>query len=73
MLDITRDDCTYTAWNVDREADSADAPKKLCRRYRVPEGRVELEEVARSPLDRLIGDIRGVNSEVGLPDAAREE
>ena len=73
VLDITRDDCTYTAWNVDREVDSADAPKKLCRRYRVPEGRVELEEVARSPLDRLIGDIRGVNSEVGLPDAAREE
>ena len=73
VVDIGRDGCTYTAWNVDREVDSTDAPKKLCRRYRVPEGRVELEEVARSPLDRLIEDVQGVNSEVGLPDVAKEE
>ena len=73
VVDIGRDGCTYTAWDVDREDDSADADRRMLRRYRVPEGRVELQELARNPTDRLIGDVEGITSEVGLPDGAERE
>jgi len=42
---ITRDEAVYSAYAVDRERDSADAPKRLLRRYRVPSGSIELERV----------------------------
>ena len=45
----------------------------MLRRYRVPEGRVELQELARNPTDRLIGDVEGITAEVGLPDGADPE
>ena len=73
VVDVGRDGCTYTAWDVDREDDSADADRRMLRRYRVPEGRVELQELARNPTDRLIEDVEGITSEVGLPDGADPE
>ncbi|PSP67524.1 hypothetical protein BRC85_05230 [Halobacteriales archaeon QS_1_69_70] len=73
MPDIGRDGCTDTAWDVDREDDSADADRRMSRRYRVPEGRVELQELARTPTDRLIEDVEDTTAEVGLPDDADPE
>ena len=73
VVDVGRDGCTYTAWDVDREDDSTDADRRMLRRYRVPEGRVELQELARNPTDRLIEDVEGITSEVGLPDGAKQE
>jgi len=47
---------TYTAYDVDRSVDAADAPKTLLRSYRVPEGRYELQAVRSPTLDGTIGD-----------------
>ncbi|WP_435317145.1 alkaline phosphatase D family protein [Haloarchaeobius sp. TZWSO28] len=44
-LELTPEDCVWTAWGVDRTENSADAEKTLLRRFRVPEGRVELERL----------------------------
>jgi len=73
VLDIGREGCTYTAWDVDRKDESADADRRMSRRYRVLEGRIELQELARNPTDRLIEDIEGITAEVGLPDGAEQE
>jgi len=43
---FTREDCVWTAYSVDKTENSTDAQRELVRRYRVPEGRVELQ-----PLD----------------------
>lgn len=67
-VEITRDGCVYTAWSVDREDNSEDAERILLRSFRVPEGEVDIRELERNPVDRLIGDVEGINSEVGLPD-----
>jgi alkaline phosphatase D len=55
-VDITRSGLVYTAYEVDRSVDSADAPKRLLRSYRVPNGRYELQEFRSPPLDDVIGD-----------------
>ncbi|WP_115863955.1 alkaline phosphatase D family protein [Halorussus litoreus] len=44
-VQITRDEAVYSAYAVDRERDSADVPKRLLRRYRVPAGSTEMERV----------------------------
>ena len=43
VVDVTREELTYSAYAVDRTVDAADAPKELLRRYRVPAGSVEME------------------------------
>ena len=73
VLDIGRDGCTDTARDVVREDDSADADRRMLRRYRVPQGRVDLQELARNPTDRLIKDVEGITAEVGLPNGADPE
>jgi hypothetical protein len=73
VLDTGRDGCTDTACDVDSADDTADADRRMLRRYRVPEGRVELQELARNPTDRLIEDVEGITAEVGLPDGADPE
>ena len=45
VVEVGRDELVYSAYAVDRSVDSADAPKKLLRRYRVPAGEVEMERV----------------------------
>lgn len=55
-VDITRSGLVYTAYEVDRSVDSADAPKRLLRSYRVPDGRYELQEFRAPPLDDVVGD-----------------
>jgi alkaline phosphatase D len=45
VVDLTREELTYSAYAVDRSVDAADAPKRLLRRYRVPAGSVEMEQV----------------------------
>jgi len=42
-VDIGRDELVYSAYSVDRGVDSADAPKELLGRYRVPAGSNELK------------------------------
>lgn len=62
VVDVTRDDLTYTAYDVDRSVDSADAPRRLLRVYRVPDGRAELQELKRSPTDKLLSTVDGVGT-----------
>ena len=45
VVEFTREDCTYTAYSVDKTVDSADVEKDLVTRLRVPEGRVEIRDV----------------------------
>jgi alkaline phosphatase D len=45
VVEFTRDSCIYTAYAVDKTADPADAERDLLVAYRVPEGRVSLENV----------------------------
>ncbi|WP_166035678.1 alkaline phosphatase D family protein [Halorussus pelagicus] len=45
VVDVTREELTYSAYAVDRSVDAADASKRLLRRYRVPAGSVEMERV----------------------------
>jgi len=44
-IEFTDDAAVYSAYEVDRTVDAADAPKRLLRSYRVPEGEVELQEL----------------------------
>ena len=67
VAEITPDDLTYTAYSVDRTVDSADAPKRLLRRYRVPEGRTEIRELYRAD-----ADARGDDGD-SEPEPARED
>ncbi|WP_255195259.1 alkaline phosphatase D family protein [Halorarius litoreus] len=46
IVELTDDHCIYTAYDVDRTADDAAAPKTLLRSYLVPEGDVELRELS---------------------------
>ncbi|PSQ35472.1 alkaline phosphatase [Halobacteriales archaeon QS_9_70_65] len=50
-IEFTDDGAVYTAYEVDRSVDAADAPKRLLRAYRVPEGEVELQELNGSRTD----------------------
>lgn len=51
-VDLTDDAAVYTAYEVDRTVDAADAPKRLLRSYRVPEGEIKIEElVGGGPTD----------------------
>ncbi len=43
VVDVGRDRLVYSGYHVDRDEDSADAPRRLLRRYRVPAGSVELQ------------------------------
>jgi alkaline phosphatase D len=45
VVEVERDEVVYSAYAVDRSVDSADAPKELLRRYRVPAGSVEIERI----------------------------
>ncbi|UPV76323.1 alkaline phosphatase D family protein (plasmid) [Halorussus limi] len=45
VVDVTREELTYSAYAVDRSTDAADASKELLRRYRVPAGSVEMKRV----------------------------
>jgi predicted metal-dependent HD superfamily phosphohydrolase len=62
---VTPDDLTYTAYSIDRTVDSADAPRRLLRRYRVPEGRTEIRELYRADA--------GAQAEEGDGDTGRTE
>lgn len=44
-VEFARGDCTYVGYAVDRFEDSPDADREVVAAYRVPEGRVELEDV----------------------------
>jgi alkaline phosphatase D len=56
VLSLSRDACTYTAYEVDR-ADPDPSDKRLLRSYRVPEGEVELQEFRSSSLDETVGTL----------------
>ncbi|MDY6780433.1 MAG: alkaline phosphatase D family protein, partial [Halobacteria archaeon] len=45
VVEFTRESCTYTAYEVDKTENSRDAQKSVVKRFRVPEGEVELEDV----------------------------
>lgn len=45
VVEVERDEVVYSAYAVDRSVDSADAPKELLRRYRVPAGNAKMERV----------------------------
>ena len=55
VVEFTDDHCTYVAYDVDRTVDSADAPRQLLRAYRVPKGRVELQQLQGSSLTGFEG------------------
>lgn len=63
VVRLTKDGCWYTAYGVDRTVDSADAPKRLLRSYRVPEGENEIHEYRSNTLDALIGNVDGFAEE----------
>jgi alkaline phosphatase D len=50
-VEFTDDAAVYTAYEVDRTVDSAEASKRLLRSYRVPEGDVEIQELQGSQTD----------------------
>jgi alkaline phosphatase D len=45
VVEFTRDDCTYVGYAVDKTVNGPDADREVVVAYRVPEGRVELEDV----------------------------
>ncbi|WP_137286059.1 alkaline phosphatase D family protein [Halorussus salinisoli] len=51
VVDVGTEELVYSAYAVDRTVDSADAPERLLRRYRVPAGTVEMERVDGEPVD----------------------
>jgi alkaline phosphatase D len=63
VVRLTPDECWYTAYGVDRTVDSADAPKRLLRSYRVPAGENRIEEYRSSTLDTLTSDVDGFTRE----------
>jgi alkaline phosphatase D len=48
VVEVGRDELTYSAYAVDRTVDATDAPRELLRRYRVPAGTVKMERVDES-------------------------
>ncbi|MFC6823871.1 alkaline phosphatase D family protein [Halopelagius fulvigenes] len=51
VAEFTPEFCTWRAYAVDDTVDESDARRTLLREYRIPEGRVELEERAANDLD----------------------
>jgi alkaline phosphatase D len=49
VVEFTPDECTYTAYSVDKTVDSPDAEKEVLAALRVPEGRVEIEQQSSEP------------------------
>lgn len=45
VVEFTPEDCTYTAYSVDKNMNTQDATKQRLKTLRVPEGRVEIETV----------------------------
>ena len=45
IVEFARDACTYVGYSVDKTVDSPDADREVVAAYRVPEGKVELEDV----------------------------
>ncbi|WP_281259271.1 alkaline phosphatase D family protein [Salinigranum rubrum] len=45
VVEFTREDCTYVGYAVDKTVNSPDAEREVVTAYRVPEGRVELQDV----------------------------
>jgi alkaline phosphatase D len=45
VVEFTPDDCTYVGYAVDKTVDSPEAERDVVVAYRVPEGRVELQNV----------------------------
>jgi len=45
VVEFTPDDCTYVGYAVDKTVNSPDADRHVVVAYRVPEGRVELQDV----------------------------
>jgi alkaline phosphatase D len=45
VVEFTREDCTYTAYSVDKLDDSPGADREVQVAYRVPDGEVELQDV----------------------------
>ncbi|HET7325032.1 MAG TPA: alkaline phosphatase D family protein [Halococcus sp.] len=45
VVEFTPDDCTYTAYSVDKTENSPDAEKQTLVSLRVPEGRIEIEHL----------------------------
>jgi len=69
---ITDSALTYSAYGVDRSVDSADAPRTLLRSYRVPAGRVELQELRAPSLDAVVGEqVRGTST--GVTESAPDD
>ena len=52
VVDLGRDELVYSAYAVDRSVDSADAPERLLRRYRVPAGTTELRRLDDTEAER---------------------
>lgn len=50
-IECTDDAVLYTAYEVDRTVDSADASRRILRSYRVPEGSVQIQELQGSQTD----------------------
>ncbi|WP_254272068.1 alkaline phosphatase D family protein [Haloarcula marina] len=44
-VEFTPEDCTYSAYGVDKATDSADANRRLLARYRCPAGRYDLQRL----------------------------
>lgn len=61
VLEFTRENCTYTAYGVDRTVDAADAPRTLLRTYRVPAGTYELEKLQDGPSERIDDVVESVD------------
>ncbi|WP_306054352.1 alkaline phosphatase D family protein [Natronococcus wangiae] len=54
VVEFADDHCTYVVYDVDRTVDAADAPKRLLKAYRVPEGTTELQEYDGDLLGELL-------------------
>jgi alkaline phosphatase D len=75
-VDLTDDAAVYTAFEVDRTVDAADAPRRLLRSYRVPAGDVEVEElVGGGPTDvsAVLSSARDAGVDALLPEAVRDD
>ncbi|HUQ68649.1 MAG TPA: alkaline phosphatase D family protein, partial [Planctomycetaceae bacterium] len=46
IVEFTPTACTYTAYGVDKSVNSANAPRRLVRKLRVPVNRVQIEDLA---------------------------
>ena len=73
VVTFTRDECVYSAYTVDKTTDAADAPKELLAAYRVPEGRVSLEDVtAKRRAEETETDAeRGIEGKQGESETER--